>query len=342
MSQPPLILHAGVHKTGTTAIQMSLAANRAWLRTKGVHYPELVPGLRGPKTAHHAVIHALAKPTLRKRLQLLRFRRRVERVAREMRVTLISAEPVYRHCLGPEPADTAEFLQGHNAYLRRLAHYFRTFEPKVLLYLRRPDALVVSRYKERVTMASQSPDFVEFTKIRPWLVSYPERIAAFRDVFGEPEIRIYETERDRGLLSGFYAGLDLPLPPVELGSGIRISPSNRATLWLRRAQWEAPRSPRAHGFRVIFAISSAGAELFVEQSLSTLWPSDDAFNAFVARYRSAYEIAGFTLPDPPGCPQVQWTDAMHAEAEQAFAEWEHANSAALAERAKLGLPHYQS
>lgn len=342
MSQPPLILHAGIHKTGTTAIQMSLAANRAWLRTKGVHYPELVPGMQGPKTAHHAVIHALAKPTLRKRLQLQRFRRRIQRAAPEVSVTLISAEPVYRHWLGPEPADTAGFLENHKAYLRRLAHYFGTFESKVLLYLRRPDTFMVSRYKERVTMGSQTPDFAEFVKIRPWLIAYPERIAAFRDVFGEPEVRIYEAERERGLLSEFYAGLDLPSPPTELGSEVRVSPSNRATLWLRRAQREAPRSRRAHGFRVIFATSPAGADLFAEQSPSTLWPSDDAFNAFVARHSGAYDIAGYTMTDPPGCPQVQWTDAMHAEAEQAFAEWERASSATLTERTKLELPHYGS
>jgi hypothetical protein len=329
-----------MHKTGTTAIQTSLAENREWLRNKGIEYPELVPGLDEPRTAHHAVAHALVNPTARQRIRLLRFRRRIERAARQARLTLVSAEPVYRHRLGPEPRDTATFMEGHRAYLSRLKRYFRHFDPQVLLYLRRPDTFMCSLYKEGVTTGANTSDFEDYLKASPWLVAYPERIAAFRDVLGRIEIRVYETECARGLLQGFYAGLGLP-PPLQAGRDVRVSPSDRATLWLRRAQTESPRARREHGFRVMFATSPESAPLFTEQVSSTLWPSDDVFSTFVARHRDAYEIGGFALPDPPGCRRTVWTDAMHAEAEKAFAAWEQANHVALADRARRGLRHYE-
>lgn len=338
----PLILHVGMHKTGTTAIQASLAANRAWLRDQGVCYPELVPGMPGPRTAHHAVAHGLAAPTLRRRMQLLRFRRRIERSARGADLTVISAEPIYRHRLGPEPADTASFMRAHRAYLARLARYFRGFAPTVLLYLRRPDAYLVSRYKEAVTMGVGTPDFEDFMTVRPWLVAFPERIAAFRDVFGALEIRTYETERAEGLLARFYAGLGLPEPPGDPAMRVRVSPSNRATLWLRRAQRETPRGRREHSFRVIFATSPAGASLFHEQVASTLWPSVEALNEFAERHRSAYDAGGFTVPDLAGIPRTVWSDEMHGQAERAFADWERANRKALADRGRRGPSRHQA
>jgi hypothetical protein len=42
-----IIVHAGPHKTGTTAIQDFLASNRATLRSVGVHYPKFIPGRTG-------------------------------------------------------------------------------------------------------------------------------------------------------------------------------------------------------------------------------------------------------------------------------------------------------
>lgn len=341
MAEKPLILHVGMHKTGTTAIQASLAANRAWLQSEGVEYPEAPALLRGPRTAHHGVARALAEPTLRRRIALFRFRRRIERAAQDARLTVISAEPIFRHRVGTESDDTAAFVQGHRAYLRQLAHYFRNFAPTVLLYLRRPDTFVVSLYKTGVARGDQTPDFEDFAKAATWWVIYPERLAVFREVFGQLEVLTYESEREAGLLTRFYAMLGLPSPPHDSDPELRVSPSNRATLWLRRAQQEAPRSRREHGFRVIFATSEAGAPLFHEQGPSTLWPSDEALNAFVAQHRAAYETGGFTIPNISGTPRTVWTDAMHADAEAAFAEWEHANKEALLDRARRGLAHYE-
>lgn len=55
MSEKRLIIHAGFHKSGTTALQESFALNRPLLREKGIFYPPI-----GTK-AHHRVAWALTQ-----------------------------------------------------------------------------------------------------------------------------------------------------------------------------------------------------------------------------------------------------------------------------------------
>lgn len=335
-----LVLHVGMPKTGTTSIQNSLAANRDWLYSQGIHYPSLVPGMPGPSTAHHAVAHALAESTLRQRIQLVRFRRRVLRAAVPARMTVLSAEPIYRHLLGRKSTDIEEFLHGHLAYLRRLAEYLSGFDVQILLYLRRPDTFIVSHYKEAINNGNQPPDLGTYATRYAWLTAYPERVSAFHSVFGAPEVRTYEAECAKGLLPGLYSGLAVAPPPVEAETYLRRSPSNRATLWLRRAQHETPRSQQAHRSRVLFTTSD-GAHLFAEPDASTLWPSSKIFQAYVARHRHAYEVANLAVPDVATHAPTVWTDAMHAQAQSAFMAWEDSNATLLQARTKKGLKFYE-
>jgi hypothetical protein len=41
MSQPRLIIHAGFHKSGTTALQESFNSQKIELRQSGVIYPDI-------------------------------------------------------------------------------------------------------------------------------------------------------------------------------------------------------------------------------------------------------------------------------------------------------------
>ena len=341
----PLLLHVGMHKTGTTAIQESLGANRAWLRAEGVEYPDSSEELGGGRASHHRVARALSKRGIPSRLALFRFRRRIERSAESARLTVLSAEPFYRHWMGRYwtrgyPSDAIAMMAGHRIYLRSVAKYFRNFSPKILLYLRRPDSFMVSMYKEAMTWRGKPPDFERFLEVQAWMVAYPERIAAFREAFGELEVRSYEDECKHGLLAGFYEGLGLKAPDQET-SRTRASVSNRATLWLLRAQREEPRPRREHLRRVVFARSSEGARLFRERTPSTLWPSRSVFESFVVRHRRAYEERNYELPSYEDLSPTEWGDGMHAEAQAAFGDWENGNAEMLAERERRGLLFFQ-
>jgi len=329
-----------MHKTGTTAIQQSLSANRAWLRAEGIEYPEPPRASGDSGTGHHSVAHALAKRGIPSRLALFGFRRRLERSAESARLTVLSAEPLYRHWMGRYwtrgyPSDASGMMAGHRIYLGRLARYFRNFSPKVLLYLRRPDSFMVSMYKEAMTWGGNPPDFEPFVEIQAWMVAYPERIAAFREAFGEIEVRSYEDECKRGLLAGFYEGLGLKAPE-QAASRVRVSVSNRATLWLLRAQREEPKPRREHQRRLLFSRSIEGEPLFREETPSTLWPSRSAFEDFVLRHRSAYEEGNYELPSHGDMPPTEWGDSMHALAQEAFGKWEDVTTEMLAERERRG------
>lgn len=350
MKRHPLLLHVGMHKTGTTAIQESLGANRAWLRAEGIEYPEPPKAQGEPNASHHSVAHALAKRGIPSRLVLFRFRRRIERSAESARLTVLSAEPFYRHWMGRHwmgrywtrgyPSDASGMMAGHRIYLGRLARYFRNFSPKVLLYLRRPDSFMVSMYKEAMTWGGNPLDFEPFVEIQAWMVAYPERIAAFREAFGEIEVRSYEDECKRGLLAGFYEGLGLKAPE-QAASRVRVSVSNRATLWLLRAQREEPKPRREHQRRLLFSRSIEGEPLFREETPSTLWPSRSAFESFVVRHRSAYEEGNYELPSHGYVPLTEWGDGRHAEAQAAFGKWEDVNAEMLAERERRGVAFFR-
>ena len=59
MTNPGLVLHIGLWKTGTTSIQRVMAARRAELAALGVHYP------RSPGHANHQLLPAAFVPVER-------------------------------------------------------------------------------------------------------------------------------------------------------------------------------------------------------------------------------------------------------------------------------------
>lgn len=60
MGRPRLLLHAGLHKTGTTAIQRFASANRRILRERGLLYPTFQPIREEQCEAHNRLAHSFA------------------------------------------------------------------------------------------------------------------------------------------------------------------------------------------------------------------------------------------------------------------------------------------
>ncbi len=117
-----LVIHAGIHKTGTTALQRFLDGNRDWLLARGVCYPP-VCGF-----SHAGVAHALAagdSGPLHEALEQIR--------ASGAPMGLLSSED----------------FRGHSQQVAK-ALGDRTRRTRVVIYLRRQDSYLQSVYQEHV------------------------------------------------------------------------------------------------------------------------------------------------------------------------------------------------
>lgn len=339
MSVGRLRFHIGSLKTGTTAIQTTLDRDRTRLAAAGIHYPGTSPEFSPTRSNHNRVAHAVASRGLRDRIGRALFFRRLRRQARGFDLTLLSAEPVYRHVLGhPVPTEEDAWFAAHEAYLRRLHGDLTGFDVEIVVYFRRPADYAVSLYKEIVSKARRGPmpDFLPAAERFGPHFAYPRHIALLRAVFGKVETLGYEEETARGLIAGFYRGIGLEPPPVER-ERVRSSLSNRAVAWICRRAGEG--SKAAQRERVLYAARDPDG-LFAEPEATTLWPSVAAHDAFVDRYRDSYRLDFIGDPPPMTAAPVQWTDAMQAEADAAFRDWRAMNRDMLRTREARGLRHF--
>lgn len=356
MTKPKLLLHPGMHKTGTTAIQESLYRNRDWLAARDIAYPALGQFGEGPKNAHHGFTKVLASGAAKSDPELRPYAEQIDHAASTARLTVLSAEPIYTHTLDSRREGALSFLQpvrqavssrigfwnAHRAYLERLREFLRAFDISVLIYLRRPDGIAESLFKEGVARGRRMPSFRVHVWQLQWALrffDYPRRLDLLRDVFYRVDTRSYEEEAKRGLVAGFYEALGLEEPPPDTASRVRTSIGNRAALWLCRERLTDSRV-KMYRYRLLFAAENDLSPVFAETEPSTLWPSDRTFRAFVERNRSAYAMSGSDLPDPPGRPVTIWTDDMHRAANEAFEVWLHSNAERLTRRDKAGRRKY--
>jgi hypothetical protein len=335
-----LVLHVGTHKTGTTAIQAYMSQCRAQLAAQGILYPSLRPGLWKEMAAHHKLAQAIARFSIIDRVRLRWYRAWIDRA--RLRVTVLSAEPIYRHIVGKvAPGDTQGWFQAHSAYLRRLAEWLDGFQVRPVVYFRQPDEFAASVYKEHIVrrlLSGSERDFKTFVAGTAHYYDYSDHIDALRDAFGRVVVRDYDVARRRGLQADFAALLgakDLP-PPAH--TAVRNSPGNKATLWLA-AQPEG-RSRREHYRRVLFAVRAAREEPFSEPEPTTLWADRPTFENFVARHRAAWDLPFLAMPAWRDLPPTLWTADDQAQAEAAFRDWEARNLVLLRQREARNLAFY--
>ena len=145
MAERELLLHVGTHKTGTTAIQAYMSQCRVELAAQGILYPSLRPGLWNEREAHHKVAQAVLRSSLIDRVRLRRYRRWIDQAQAWARLTVLSAEPIYRHTVGDvTPGDMSAWFTAHRNYLRRLAAWLAGFDVRSVVYFRQPEDLAIS------------------------------------------------------------------------------------------------------------------------------------------------------------------------------------------------------
>jgi hypothetical protein len=202
--KPRLLLHIGMHKTGSTSLQRFFVRNRLPLRLLGIDYPEArdATGKRLPK--HNDLFHAIshekdhgcAHPQLGPSMDLIgKLAHRVE----SNRTTVISAEG----------------LSGeHPAFSRAFAPLRGRFDIRVVCFLRRQDDWAQSFYKQMVQSrevreARSFAEFIAAPSTREHL-DYAQLLGWWADALGDAAIRVEIYRPGTRVLPAFLKAAGLP------------------------------------------------------------------------------------------------------------------------------------
>jgi len=180
-------IHIGVHKTGTSTIQNLLSNNRDVLKEQGIIYP-------GNKSAHHDMAKEFRTLPLE---QILKKNSRSQAYLRE-----IIESPAEKSILSSEVFETLIFNAGK---LREFLPH--DLEIKIIVYLRRQDDLLESKYNQRVRepqirLEKSFTDYFSSIGLYNPKLDYYNKLTPWADSFGKENliIRIYEKDKLRGNL----------------------------------------------------------------------------------------------------------------------------------------------
>jgi hypothetical protein len=332
-----LILHAGMPKTGTTAIQSIAARNRNELYEKGVCYPESWAFFGKRKwiltaNAHFSLFGALEKGRPLDEKNLARFKEYLENeVPRDMTI-LLSAESMNRHVSG----GAAGFRARRKDYLARLADYFQEFQAEIVLYFREPTAFAESMYSEGVLSSEGALTFEEA------LDRYLKRFqyAWLRDSYAKHfKVSCHSFEDQKSdLVGNFFKVLDLPVPSDTTETAQRVGIPKPAVLWMFRVKNhmkdQMTREERLS--RWLFALQAENADIFRSDERCSFWPDPETRATFRDKMLEGFEDIHFA-PLSPVAPQCTWDEAQHEAAERRFLEWQASHAEWLHQRAEAGI-----
>jgi len=283
-----LVLHIGVHRTGTTAIQRHLHRNRKALRAQGVHYAfdtenhtSLARELQGSDADADRLVDRIV----------------ADADAAGQPVTVISGEDL---CRIP--------------WVNRLARLREHFEVQVICYLRRQDGWLESWYNQHVRWpweldsSTLTPDeFLADRRHYHW-IRYDDLLMRWSEVFGDDAltVRVFEEVVRAGSLTADLCrqiGIDpARLDPVDRPENASVSP--RATEILRHLRlFGRPPRDRVLLIRAVAeAATAAGldetAHVFSERQRANLLRGYTDGNAWVARTFLG-RPDGRLFPQPP-------------------------------------------
>lgn len=200
LGQCRLVLHGGLHKTGSTFLQQQCSASRRTLMERGILFPSTgfsrfcLAGGRAGKSNGHDEITSLFRGGDWDRAACL--------------MVLLSKEAQRASCrnilLSMENLTYARRSQASN-----VARFFldRFEEVDVVIYLRRWDRWIESLYKERLN-GGETRDFRTFISEESWLLDYVARLEKWSPP-EEPKCRLQvcdyeESIRDPGLWAQFF------------------------------------------------------------------------------------------------------------------------------------------
>lgn len=333
-----LILHAGMHKTGTTGIQSILAKNRDDLYAKGVYYPKSWKffGNRADlpsANAHFSLFKALARGLPRDLKRLDRFQQHLkEDVPLDMTV-LISAESMARQGIGDQEGS---FSARRDRFVAHMAEYFEEFHTEVVIYFRQPDMFAESLCAEA---AISSGGHINFEKAPTrYLKRYRYRL--LQDTFARHfpvSCQSFDAQKS-DLINGFCTNLALPMPSDTQETTRRPSVSKPAVRWMLKAKKDKAEKMERHERlrRWLFAYQHENADIFRSGERSSFWLDQQTRDHFRSQMLADFDAVSFPPPGPLA-PLCVWSAAEQDVAESRFRDWERTNAAWLSDRTSRGI-----
>lgn len=198
---PEVVLHVGQHKTGSSAIQAAILANRHALSKRGFYVLRTGQGIDG---AHHALIYWLTgQPSRRLSRSLLRAEMGQAFPAR----LLISSEFAKQVIVAGDGDQLIDALRANGAGKVHL-----------LLYVRSPFGVANATYSEATSSLSRRG--LVFADYLRWLIqgSY-YRYDRFLELARRPDVELtvrpYDENARRDIVGAFWGALEVDIPVRE-------------------------------------------------------------------------------------------------------------------------------
>jgi len=272
-----LILHIGMHKTGTSSVQRYFSRNRAVLRRMGVCYPKSIgaSGQRQPK--HAALFDAISHeadfgahhPVLGPAAELL------DQLAAE-----IEAAP------GQLGVLSAEGLSGERpVFAAVMADIAARFDATVVIFVRRQDHWVESFYKQMVLSRDvrETRSFHEFVQAASTRLhmDYAQIVGWWRDAFEDVRVIGYHATGPARPLKRLMqiAGLGRQFHWLPFANAHENpSPGVEAVEVIRRRNAEGLSAPRDAAARIEAKYGASDVRYFTTEERTNLLKSVESGN----------------------------------------------------------------
>ncbi len=228
-----LIFHAGLPKTGTTAVQAFAARHREALKDRGFIYPTFEPISSKYMEAHHHLAHAVADSSHQLSLAEVSDLLASWNQAASFKddTILLSAESVWRHI---DSTIQVGWIAQRQAFLERLAEQLQDFEVKMVIVLRRQDTFTQSLFMEHVMKGTKlgTQSFAQFRlKERETTLRFWENLRLFSSVFSNVAVMTYDDlSKDKNLCHNFFKAIGVSTEGLEDVGVVRKSLSVEETL----------------------------------------------------------------------------------------------------------------
>jgi hypothetical protein len=193
--KPTIVLHIGLHKTGTTSIQRFLHVNYEALLRQGVLYP-LAGRLRKDGERHES--HLMLAWSVVERYARKYDVRLSEKPWMKLREEIEEKKPD-RVVLSSEffwPATTQE--------IQTIRGYLSGYSVRTIVYVRDPVNYAVSSYKQAVKAGGYEDTIVKFVTERLWQYDTHGVLSRWESVFGKKSVSCYKYERCRSRLTEHF------------------------------------------------------------------------------------------------------------------------------------------
>ncbi len=291
-----MILHAGFHKTGTTAIQSFAHKNSKELFRQGIIYPDCDFSSKNNAEAHHEVAHAVADKG--KYLQMNQVPAIVAEWKRLAEISssrlLVSSEVFCRHV---DLEYSGSWNESRRSYLKKVADLFSEFKITIVLVIRRQDSFAKSFFQEKVmknNSAGRRP-FSSFLKqfLKEDQYSFLQSINLFEEFFPEIKVLTYEDlVGGAGLCNNFFSSLGVDTSSMEQVGIVRKSmtpPKTLLKIFLNKAISSSKQNKQVINWINSHEVSSL-LESYYGDKVYDFWESIDQRRNFLSNFAQENEI----------------------------------------------------